>query len=107
MKKDQVLPPLPPFTTEEELALAARLDAMDGPALAHYVDSAQLALRNTALDPSWRPRVEIGLKHAEAAVVKEAAAAAIALEAAASAAASPPLPVPAPTKAKAKKAESA
>jgi len=74
MKKDLILPPLPPFTADEELALAARLDAMDGPALAHYVDSAQLALRNTALDPSWRPRVEIGLRYAEAAVLKEAAA---------------------------------
>ena len=74
MKKDTILPPLPPFTAEEELALAARLDAMDGPALAHYVDSAQLALRNAALDPSWRPRVEIGLRYAEAAVLKEAAA---------------------------------
>ena len=75
-----VLTPLPPFTTEEELALAARLDAMDGPALAHYVDSAQLALRNTALDPSWRPRVEIGLRYAEAAVLKEAAALPAAVE---------------------------
>ena len=37
---------------------------MDGAALSHYVECAQLALRNTALDPSWRPRVEIGLKHA-------------------------------------------
>jgi len=81
MKKDQILPPLPPFTTEEELALAARLDAMDGPALAHYVDSARLALRNAALDPSWRPRVEIGLRYAEAAVTKEAATAAAAVEA--------------------------
>ena len=80
MKKDMVLTPLPPFTTEEELALAARLDAMDGPALAHYVDSAQLALRNTALDPSWRPRVEIGLRYAEAAVLKEAAALPAAVE---------------------------
>ena len=74
MKKDSILPPLPPFTPEEELALAARLEAMDGPALAHYVDSAQLALRNAALDPSWRPRVETGLRYAEAAVLKEAAA---------------------------------
>src|SRR3954447_17182035 len=74
MKKDTILPPLPPFTAEEELALVARLDAMDGAALAHYVASAQLALRNTALDPSWRPRVEIGLRYAEAAVLKEAAA---------------------------------
>ena len=81
MKKDLILPPLPPFTAEEELALAARLDAMDGPALAHYVDSAQLALRNTALDPSWRPRVEIGLRYAEAAALKEAAALPAAVEA--------------------------
>src|SRR6187397_3231873 len=97
MKKDQVLPPLPPFTTEEELALAARLDAMDGPALAHYVDSAQLALRSTALDPSWRPRVEIGLRYAEAAVLKEAAAAPVVVEA----------PVVAPPATKAKKAAAA
>jgi|KBSMisStandDraft_5_1062788.scaffolds.fasta_scaffold56366_3 hypothetical protein len=107
MKRDAIATPLQPFTSEEECALVERLATMNAAALAHYTDCAQLALRNTALDPSWRPRVEIGLKHAEAAVVKEAAAAAIALEAAASAAASPPLPVPAPTKAKAKKAESA
>ncbi|MEO5845384.1 MAG: hypothetical protein ABIQ33_11145 [Caldimonas sp.] len=75
MKKDLILPPLPPFTADEELALAGRIDAMDAAGLAHYVDSAQLALRNTALDPSWRPRVEIGLRYAEAAVIKEAAAA--------------------------------
>jgi len=97
MKKDQILPPLPPFTAEEELALAARLDAMDGAALAHYVDSAQLALRNTALDASWRPRVEIGLRYAEAAVLKEAATAAAAVEA-------PVVAAPAP---KAKKAAAA
>ena len=89
MKKDLNLPPLPPFTTEEELALAARLDAMDGPALAHYVDSAQLALRNAALDPSWRPRVEIGLRYAEAAVIKEGATAAAAVEVPVVAAAAP------------------
>ena len=92
MKKDLILPPLPPFTAEEELALAARLDAMDGPALAHYVDSAQLALRNAALDPSWRPRVEIGLRYAEAAVLKEAAALPAAVE--------EPVATPAATKAK-------
>ena len=80
MKKDLILPPLPPFTAEEELALAERLDAMDAAGLAHYVDSAQLALRNTALDPSWRPRVEIGLRYAEAAVIKEAAAAPVIAE---------------------------
>ena len=94
MKKDLILPPLPPFTTEEELALAARLDAMDGPALAHYVDSAQLALRNAALDPSWRPRVEIGLRYAEAAALREAAAVPAAVEVA----------VPTPAASKTKKA---
>jgi hypothetical protein len=100
MKKDVILTPLLPFTSDEESALVERLATMDGAALAHYVDCAQNALRNTALDPSWRPRVEIGLKHAEAAVVKEAAAAAIALAAAAAA------PAPAPAKAK-KAAEAA
>ena len=65
---------------------------MDGPALAHYVDSAQLALRNTALDPSWRPRVEIGLRYAEAAVLKEAAAVPEVVE--------PSVEMPAATKAK-------
>src|ERR1700712_3592354 len=99
MKKDVILPPLLPFTSDEESALVEKLGVMDGAALSHYVDCAQNALRNTALDPSWRPRVEIGLKHAEAAVVKEAAAAAIALAAAAA--------VPAPAPAKAKKAAEA
>lgn len=96
MKKDLIATPLLPFTSEEESALVERLGTMDAAALDHYVDCAQLALRNNALDPSWRPRVEIGLKHAEAAV-KEAAAAEVALEAAARAA--PPAP-PAPAKSK-------
>jgi len=99
MKKDLIATPLLPFTSEEESALIERLGTMDAAALEHYVDCAQLALRNNALDPSWRPRVEIGLKHAEAAVIKEAAAAEIALEAAARAA--PPAP---PAAAKGKKA---
>ena len=60
-----------PFTSDEESALADKLDAMDPAALAHYVESAQLALRNTALEPSWRPRVEFGLKHAQAAALRE------------------------------------
>ena len=92
MKKDLNLMPLEPFTADEELALAEKLDAMNPAALAHYVESAQLALRNTALDPSWRPRVEIGLKYAEAAVLKEAAAAPAVVE--------PATPPPAATKSK-------
>ena len=101
MKKDAIATPLLPFTSDEESALVDKLATMDGAALGHYVECAQLALRNTALDASWRPRVEIGLKHAEAAVIKEAAAAAIAHEAAAAAAAAAPAPT------KAKKAEAA
>jgi hypothetical protein len=102
MKKDVIATPLLPFTSDEEAALVERLGNMDAAGLGHYVDCAQLALRNNALDPSWRPRVEIGLKHAEAAAaLKEAAAAAIALEAAAAVAASAPAP------AKAKKAAAA
>ncbi|MDQ6638076.1 MAG: hypothetical protein M3Z15_00220 [Pseudomonadota bacterium] len=80
MKKDLNLPPLLPFTTEEELALSDKIDAMAPATLAHYVESAQLALRNTALDPSWRPRVEIGLKYAEAAAQREALAPTIVAE---------------------------
>jgi hypothetical protein len=100
MKKDAIPTPLLPFTSDEESALVERLAGMDGAALGHYVECAQLALRNNALEPSWRPRVEIGLKHAEAAVVKEAHAAAMALEAGARAAAAAPVPA-----AKAKKEE--
>jgi len=71
MKKDLNLTPMLPFTSEEESALVDKLDAMNPAALAHYVESAQLALRNTALDPSWRPRVEFGLKHAQVAALRE------------------------------------
>jgi hypothetical protein len=102
MKKDLNLVPLEPFTDAEESALVERLDGMNPAALAHYVESAQLALRNTALDPSWRPRVEIGLRHAEAAMVKATAAAA----AAAAAAAETPEAAPPPA-AKTKKAAAA
>jgi hypothetical protein len=101
MKKDAIATPLLPFTSDEESALVERLGTMDAAAIGHYVECARLALRNTALDPSWRPRVEIGLKHAEAAALKEAAAAALALEAAASVVAPPPAPP------KGKKAEAA
>jgi hypothetical protein len=93
MTKDLNLPPMLPFTSDEESALVEKLDAMDAAALAHYVESAQLALRNTALDPSWRPRVEFGLKHAEAAALREALAAPVV-------AAAPEAPAAAPAKAK-------
>jgi hypothetical protein len=78
MRKDLIATPLPPFTSEEESALVERLGTMDAAALDHYVDSAERALGNSALEPSWRPRVEFGLKQAQAAIVKEAAASALA-----------------------------
>jgi hypothetical protein len=99
MKKDLVSAPLLPFTATEEDALIEKLDAMGLPGLAHYVESAHLALANKALDPSWRPRVELGLLRAEAALRRETIRAAEAVEA--------PVPAPAPApKSKAKAIES-
>ena len=102
MKKDIVSAPLLPFTASEEEALVAKLDALSLPALTHYVESAQQALANKGLDPSWRPRVELGLLRAEAALSRETIRAAEAVEAPA------PAPAPAPavrsSKAKAAKA---
>jgi hypothetical protein len=71
MKKDVVSAPLLPFTADEEEALVAKLGAMSVAGLTHYVESAQLALANKALDPSWRPRVELGLQRAQAALREE------------------------------------
>jgi hypothetical protein len=88
MKRDVVSAPLLPFTATEEEALVAKLDAMGLPGLTHYVESAQLALANKALDASWRPRVELGLLRAEAALQRETLRAATAV---------PVVPEPAPT----------
>ena len=71
MRKDVVSVPLLPFTADEEAALVEKLGAMDVAALTHYVESARLALANKALDPSWRPRVELGLQRAETALSRE------------------------------------
>ena len=80
MRKDVVSVPLLPFTAAEEEALVEKLDSMSVPALTHYVESAHLALANKALDPSWRPRVELGLLRAEAALSRETLRAAEAAE---------------------------
>ena len=100
MKKDIVSAPLLPFTASEEEALVAKLDALSLPALTHYVESAQQALANKGLDPSWRPRVELGLLRAEAALSRETIRAAEAVEAPS------PAPAPAPS-ARSSKAKSA
>lgn len=101
MKKDIVSAPLLPFTASEEEALVAKLDALSLPALTHYVESAQQALANKGLDPSWRPRVELGLLRAEAALSRETIRAAEAVEAPA------PAPAPAARSSKAKAAAEA
>ena len=86
MKKDVIAIPLLPFTEEEETALAEKLTAMDSVALGHYVDSARLALGNRALDPSWRPRIQVGLDRAEAVLLSQSLIPPVVAE--------PPPPVP-------------
>ncbi|MEP6740297.1 MAG: hypothetical protein ABJA61_07945 [Caldimonas sp.] len=70
MKRDQIVPPLPPYTPEEEEALVAKLQALTAAALTQYIESAQSALGNNDLAPTWRPRVEFGLSVAQSALVK-------------------------------------
>lgn len=95
MQKDTIAIPLEPFTPEEETALFDKLDVLSIPELENYIGSAQNSLRNRGLDPSWRPRVAVGLQRAEIVLVREAAAAALRAE-------SPPEEVAPPVKAKAK-----
>jgi hypothetical protein len=76
MKKDLIAPPMLPYTSEEEADLVAKLGALTEPALNQYVESAQNALGNHALAPSWRPRVELGLKVAQEALARAGTAAA-------------------------------
>ncbi len=95
MHKDTIATPLEPFTPEEESALFGKLDSLSIPELENYIGLAQNSLRNKGLEPTWRPRVAIGLQRAELVLVREAAAQALRAEA-------PPPEVTAPTKAKAK-----
>ena len=78
MQKDTIAIPLEPFTPEEEAALFDKLDVLSIPELENYIGSAQNSLRNRGLDPSWRPRVAVGLQRAEIVLVRETAAAALA-----------------------------
>ena len=95
MLKETISVPLEPFTPEEEAALFDKLDVLSIPELENYIGSAQNSLRNRLLEPSWRPRVAVGLQRAEIVLVRETAAAALRAE-------SPPEEVPVPVKAKAK-----
>ena len=76
MKKDLIPTPMLPYTSEEEEALVQKLQGLTAPALVQYVEAAQSALGNSALAPTWRPRVELGLSIAQKALVKANAAAA-------------------------------
>jgi hypothetical protein len=90
MIKDPVVTPMEPFTPQEEQALFDKLDLLSVSALEDYIGSAKTSLSNKALAPSWRLRVELALKRAEAVLIKAEAAAAVA-----AAVATPP-PAPAP-----------
>ncbi len=100
MHKDTILTPLEPFTPAEQTALYDKLDLLSVAELENYIGLAQNSLRHKGLDPSWRPRVEIGLQRAEIVLVREAAAAALRAE-------TPEPEVPAPVKAKAKSKKAA
>ena len=76
MHKDTVTAPMEAFTSDEEAALYERLDRLSVSELEAYIGSAKSSLDNRALNPTWRPRVELALKHAELAHVREEAAAA-------------------------------
>ena len=68
MKKDPMIPPMPPYTSDEEMALAVKLRALPEPELIQYIQSAENSLNNSGLAPSWRPRIEFGLSIAKAAL---------------------------------------
>ncbi len=107
MIKDIVPTPLEPFTAAEEAALDERLSGLSVGDLRKYIESAKSSLGNQALAATWRPRIEIGMRHAELALVKGEAAAVLELERAALEAAEPAPPVPAPAKSRSKKAAAA
>lgn len=68
MKKELIIPPMPPYTSDEEVALTAKLRALSGEELTQYIQSAENSLNNNGLAPSWRPRIELGLSIAKTAL---------------------------------------
>ena len=68
MKKDLIIPPMLPYTSDEETALAAKRRALPASELIQYIQCAENSLSNSSLAPSWRPRIELGLSIAKAAV---------------------------------------
>ena len=100
MHKDTVTAPMEPFTSDEETALYDKLDRLSVAELEAYIGSAKNSLGNRALNATWRPRIELALKHAEIAHVREEAAAALL-------AAEPPMAVAVPAPKANKTAKSA
>src|SRR3954470_2887293 len=107
MHKDTVTAPMEPFTSDEETALYAKLDSLSVAELERYIGSARSSLGNRALNPTWRPRIELALKHAELAHIREEAAAALIVPEAPFAAAAAAPATPAKKKPKAKVAKPA
>ena len=68
MKKEVIVSVLEHYTADEEAALVEKLQALDVSALTAYVEAAQNSLGYKALASSWRPRIELGLKVAQAAL---------------------------------------
>ena len=107
MIKETIPTPLDPFTPEEEAALDERLGGLSVVDLRRYIDSAKSSLGNKALATSWRPRIELGMRRAEAALVKGEAAALVEAERVALEAADTAAAPPAPPKTRSKKAAAA
>ena len=70
MKKDLVPKTFEPFTADEEAGLVKTLDTLSATSLESYISSATSSLGNNALAPSWRPRIEFAMRHAEQALGK-------------------------------------
>ena len=68
MKKDPIILPMLPYTSDEETALAAKLQALSASELIQYIQAAETSLNNSGLAPTWRPRIELGLSIAKAAL---------------------------------------
>ena len=55
MKKDPVILAMLPYTSDEEAALTAKLQALSGAELTQYIQSAENSLNNSGLAPAGAP----------------------------------------------------
>lgn len=75
MIKEQPVIVLEPFLDAEVAALDEKLASLSMLELKSYIASAKSSLQNQALSPTWRPRIELGMQHAQEALVRGEAAA--------------------------------